>query len=161
MIHAVDTSGLDADVRLCFDVGDRRADGGEWIRVSFDSGGWWQDAWEWEDQWGTDDACERVCLDLTDIDSAAARNPGLRIRFNARSDATARFVFIDDVVVDGAVFCDGTGSLRLDTPSDEGGGSYTIEMENSAGAQMWAEVTCSWDSPPAPVTGSDGTRFQP
>ncbi|MBW2264110.1 MAG: hypothetical protein JRG91_19270 [Deltaproteobacteria bacterium] len=161
MIHAVDTSGLDADVRLCFDVGDHRADGGEWIKVSLDTGGWWLDAWEWEDQWGTDDACERVCLNLTDIDRAAARNPGLRIRFNVRSDASDRFVYIDDVVVDGVALCDGTGSLLLDTPSDEGGGSYTIEMENDAGTQMWAEMTCSWDSPPTPVTGSDGTRFMP
>ncbi|MBW2264111.1 MAG: hypothetical protein JRG91_19275, partial [Deltaproteobacteria bacterium] len=161
MTHDVDASGLDGDVRLCFDVGAEGSDGSEYIQVTFDTddGTGFQEAWYWEDEWGPDGACRRVCLHLTDIDPAAARNPDLRIRFEMRSDASDRYVFIDDIVVDGAVYCDGTGSVSTTSLTEAGSGSYDFLLSDDAGVPMGAYAVCTWDTATPPVIGAGGTWF--
>ncbi|MBW2263696.1 MAG: hypothetical protein JRG91_17165 [Deltaproteobacteria bacterium] len=161
MTHAVDTSGLDGDVRLCFDVGDFNSDWNEWISVQFDTGtgSGFVEAWYWENEWGTDGACSNVCLHLSDMDEDAARNPNLQIRFQLSSNQPGEVVFIDDIVVDGAVYCDGTGSVSTSTMTDTGGGGYSFDLSDDAGVPMGAYAVCSWDTPPTPITGWDGTWF--
>jgi hypothetical protein len=161
MTHDVDASGLDGDVRLCFDVGDDDTDGSEYVQVLFDAddGSGWQEAWYWEDEWGTDGTCRRVCLHLTDIDRDAARNPDLRIRFEVRSDSSSRYVFIDDIVVDGAVYCDGSGSASTSSLTERSGGNYDFTLSDDAVVPMGAYVVCTWDTATPPVTGAGGTRF--
>jgi hypothetical protein len=163
MTHHVDASGLDGDVRLCFDVGDDRSnDADEWITVSFDAadGTGWQTAWTWAEEWGSDGDCERVCLPLSDLDPDVARNPDLWIRFELSSDDDDRTVFIDDIEVDGAVFCDGTGHASTGAFSEAGLGTYSFTLQDDTGEPMGAYATCSWDTPPVPVEGWDGTRFR-
>jgi hypothetical protein len=161
MTHGVDTSTIDGDVTLCFDVGDDDSDGNEYIQVLFDAadGSGWQEAWYWEDEWGTDGACRRVCLHLSDIDRDAARNPDLRIRFEVYSDSSSRLVFIDDVVVDGAVYCDGSGSVGTSSLTERSGGNYDFALSDDAGVPMGAYAVCTWDTATPPVTGAGGTRF--
>ena len=161
MSHAVDTSALARDVRLCFAAGESFASSSsDRIQVEIDTGSGWQEAWYWEQGLSFGGACVDVCVNLTDLDPAAARNPSLQIRFTVQASEDTS-VYIDDIVLDGATLCDGAGSLRLGAPSDGGGGSYTIEVDNEVGRQLWGELSCSWDSPPEPVSGSDGTWFRP
>jgi hypothetical protein len=158
--RTVDTSTLGTDVRLCFDAGDTDAvSSSEQIQVEIDTGTGWQEAWYWERDWGASGECERVCLNLSDIDPSSARNPSLQIRFTVQSGNTDSYVYIDDIVLDGAAFCDGAGSASVGVVADAGGGSYTFDLVDDAGIPMWADVTCSWDDPPDPVVGSDGTAF--
>ncbi len=160
--RTVDASSLDGDVRLCFAAGDLGAlSSSDRIQVELDAGSGWREAWYWERNWVTGGSCTEICLNLTDLDPASARNPGLRIRFTVQSSDIDSYVYIDDIVLDGAVFCDGTGSAGAGAVSDVGGGSYSLDLSDTAGTQMWAELICSWDSPPAPVTGSGGTWFHP
>ncbi len=162
MSHSVDTSAIARDVRLCFAAGEAFAStSSDRLQVEIDTGTGWQEAWYWEQGLSFGGACVDVCLNLSDIDPAAARNPALQIRFTLQSSDTSRSIYIDDIVLDGAVLCDGTGSASAGTVSDDGGGSYSLDLSDTAGTPMWVELSCSWDSPPAPVTGSDGTRFVP
>jgi hypothetical protein len=160
MTHAVDASGLGSDVRLCFDLGDSGFGSGMYMRVSMDTGSGFQDIWYWSDNmvYGS---CSRVCLRLSDIDPAAARNPGLSIRFELHSGDSDERVFIDDVVVDGAVGCTGPGTASTGTITDTGGGSYSFDLTDDAGTQLSARVTCTWGSEPHTVSGSDSTLFRP
>jgi hypothetical protein len=160
MTHDVDTSTVDGDVRLCFEVGDSNADWNEWITVAFEAGSGWQDVWYWENDWGTDGACSRVCANLSDVNRHAARNPNLQIGFTLNSNDPTELVFIDDIVVDGAVYCNGTGSVSASAPTDLGGGTYSFDLSDDTGTPMGAYAVCSWDTPPAPITGWDGTWFQ-
>jgi hypothetical protein len=161
MVRAVDTSGLDGDVRLCFDVGDNHADWNETILVSFDSGNalGWQTAWYWENEWGTDASCSRVCLELSAIDQSVAKNPNLQIRFRIASNQGSEQVFIDDIVLDGAVYCDGSSRMTVGALTDTGGGSYAVQFSNDVGLPMGAQLTCSWDTPVDPIEGWDLTWF--
>ncbi len=68
-------------------------------------------------------------------------------------------MFIDDIVVDGAVYCDGSGSVSTSTMTDTGGGGYSFDLSDDAGVPMGAYAVCSWDTPPVPITGRDGTWF--
>jgi hypothetical protein len=159
MSHVVDTSTLDGDVRLCFDVGDDNSDQDEWIEVSFMTGSTWWSAWYWENEWGPDGDCRRVCLNLSDLDPFAARNRSLQIRFTLSSSNTDEHVFIDDIVVDGAVYCDGSGSVSTGAITDTGGGSYSFDMSDDAGVPLGGYAICSWDTPPDPIFGWAGTWF--
>jgi hypothetical protein len=160
MSHVVDTSAVDGDVRLCFFVGDDHSDAGEWISVWMDAGGGTTEVWYWDTQWGTDGACGKVCVGLSDVDPRAARNPGLVVGFTIASNSTGDRVFIDDVVVDGAVYCAGTGSVTAGPISEVGGGLYSFPLTDVAGVPMGATAVCTWDTPPDPVTGWDATWFR-
>jgi hypothetical protein len=161
MTHDVDTSTLDGDVTLIFSLADHRCDGSEWIRVSFDAsdGTGWQEAWYWEEEFGPDDACRKMSLNLSDIDPDVNRNPDLRIRFEIRSDAHDRNIYIDDVTVEGAQFCPGASHFSVSTIGDDGGGSYSFTLSSRTAVPSAAYVTCSWDTPPDPITDTDSTRF--
>ena len=93
------------------------------------------------------------------MDEDAARNPNLQIRFQLSSNQPGEAVFIDDIVVDGAVYCDGTGSVSTSTPSYTGGGSYSFDLSDDAGVPMGAYAVCTWDSATPPVIGAGGTWF--
>jgi hypothetical protein len=159
MIHSVDASTLDGDVRLCFDVGDDTSDWNEWIEVSFNTGTGWQEAWYWENELGTDGSCRRICVNLTDLDPDANNNPNLQIMFWLSSNVWSEQMFIDDIEVDGAVYCAATGKVSLSPVVDVGGGGYTFDIENDTGLPLGVWVDCSWDSPPTPISDSDMTRF--
>lgn len=160
MSHAVDTTAVDGDVRLCFDVGDRAADAGEWITVSFDAGTGWQEAWRWDDDLGTDGSCASVCVVLSDIDPAVALNPDLVIRFELVSNHVNDHLYIDDVLVDGATFCPAGSAASISGLADLGGGSYSFDLVDDAAAPMGAAARCSWDTPPELVAGLDTTWFR-
>jgi hypothetical protein len=163
MTHAVDASTLDGDVRLCFDVGDSLGDWNEWIAADFDAtgtGSSWQEAWYWENEWGSDGTCTQVCVNLSDIDPSVNNNPDLLIRFWLSSNTPGERVFLDDVFVDGAVYCPGTGLASIGSISDLGGGSYSLTLSDDVGRPLGAHVTCSWDTPPAPVLDRDTTWFR-
>jgi hypothetical protein len=160
MVHAVDASTLDGDVRLCFDVGDNWADWNEWIHVSFDAGTGWQEAWYWENELGADGTCRRVCLNLSDIDPDVDNNPNLLIRFWLSSNTWNERMFIDDIEVDGAVYCTASPNVSLTSIVDVGSGNYTFDIVDDAGVPLAAWVTCSWDTPPVPVSDRDWTWFQ-
>ena len=69
-------------------------------------------------------------------------------------------MFFDDVVVDGAGRCEGTGVVDVETISDDGAGSYSVDLTDAAGGPAPTWVTCSWDSPPAAIEGSDVLTFE-
>jgi hypothetical protein len=162
MTHAVDASALQTDVRLCFDVGGDRCNAGEMILVSFDAGDGTglQEAWYWEQEWGPDGTCQRVCVLLSEIDPDVLGEPSLLISFQLTSDDGDRWVFIDDVVVDGAGRCDGAGVVDVGAISDGGSGDYSFDLTDIAGGPAPVWVTCSWDSPTPPVEDTEYTIFE-
>jgi hypothetical protein len=159
--RTVDTTAACGDVRLCVDVGDRNADDGESIAILFDAGSGWQEAWRWEDDWGADGTCSRVCIVLTDLDPAAAGNPALGVRIDLASNHNLDHVLVDGIVVDGALPCPAGSAASVRGLTDESGGSYSLELVDDAGTLMSAFAICSWDEPDEPVEGSDGTVFTP
>jgi cysteine-rich repeat protein len=162
MTHAVDTSGLDGDVRLCFDVGDTGAGPEESVQAAFsaDGGASWKTAWQHAGDITPDGRCVRVCASLSDLDDGAARNPAMMIRFTL--SAGANRVAIDDVSVAGAVYCDAGESIALgpvtETPTP---GTYEVQVRNESRGRIGALVTCRWGDPSLLVEGSDEVLFRP
>jgi hypothetical protein len=158
--HTVDTTGADTDVRLCFDVGDHWTESDAWMTVSLDAGSGWQEVWHWESDWGPDDSCTRICMSLSDVNSAVAGITGLEIRFELSTSHHLHDLYIDNVLVDGASFCPARSEASVSGLTDLGGGSYSLDLVDDAGSQMLALAHCSWDTPPEPVEDTDGTWFQ-
>jgi cysteine-rich repeat protein len=160
MQRTVDTSSLDADVRLCFDLGDNGANTGELIAVQFstDGGSTWRSAWYQEQEMTLDGFCAHPCVSLSALDPDAARNPDMKIRFTLRSDGQA--VTVDDITVSGAVFYSAGGTLAIDPVTETGvPGIYGVVVHDAAGEQMTAQPSCSWDDPAVPVSGWDEISF--
>jgi len=159
MEHDVDTSGLDGDVHLCFDLGDDGSDNGERIHAEFsvDGGETWAAAWYQEKNMTPDGTCRNICVNLSNIDGAVSRNPDMKIRFTLRSDN--KKVDIDDIEVFGAVFCDAAGRVVLGAIEEDTPGHYQFSVTNLTGDPLLVMVHCRWDDPPRPVEGTFNIHF--
>jgi hypothetical protein len=161
--RTVDASGLDGNVVLCFTYGDDGADGASQFDVAFNPGGGWKTAWSQTGDPGPDQNCREVCVNLSNIDSRANRNPALDIQFSV--DASGGKIDIFEVRVEGAVYCDGEtiGAITLGAISEGAAGTYTFDMNDAPWEQFQADILCSWDSPPAgqELEISDSVWYRP
>lgn len=161
--RTVDASALDGEVELCFALGNVSWNS-NYVRVRFDAGGGdgWETAWYQEGDLGPLGDCANICVNLSDLDPGVNRNPALRIRFEFNSEGAFWGThIIDDIVVRGAEFCDGSDYISLGAITEEGGGRYAVEAACGSEGRTSADIVCSWDSPPSPVQGSDTLTFDP
>ncbi|MBN1944978.1 MAG: hypothetical protein JW797_04840 [Bradymonadales bacterium] len=164
--RTLDLSTLDGDITLCFGYGDNHADNDESLRVQFDVGGGvgWQDAWYQVGSPGPNNDSVQICANLSDLDPRVNRNPAVGLRFTLTSDDTTEEITIDvdDIAVQGAVFCDGSPWVNLSDPVDGGDGAYQFTVSGTAGEQLTADILCSWDDPPlGAVEAMDSVWFTP
>lgn len=153
------------DVEVCFWMGDDGAGGGEVFLVEVDETGTGADykpVWGVSGNAGQDRDCLEVCVNLSDQIPGVDRNPNVLLRFNLASDGGK--LDLDEVLVRGAVACDGAGVIGF-SPGGISGvqNEYFIDAENLDGTQLPARVTCSWDSPPVgeEVEASDEIHYVP
>jgi hypothetical protein len=129
--------------------------------VQFDTGGGWQDLWGQSGDAGSDGMCKNICVNLSNIDPAVNRHPALKIRLvmNSAIDVIA----VDDIILRGAQFCDGTGTVTLGAYTDNSDGTYTFTALDVPGDQLNADILCSWDTPPTgqEVEAVDSVWYQP
>jgi hypothetical protein len=161
----VDASSLDGDVRLCFTYGDNGAWGSDTnIDVFFDAGSGWKNIWAQSGNFGPNGNCREVCINLSDLDPDANRNPDLGVRIEMASGNSSP-VSLYEVRVSGALYCDGDaiGAVQLDTMTDNGDGTYTFDARDVPVEQLTADILCSWDSPPSgqEVETTDTVWYQP
>ncbi len=162
MERMVDTTSVDGEVVLCFSIGDD--DSGTTARVQFDltDGSGWQTLWEMSGNLGDDNTCRQVCLNLSDVDPDAAANPSLWIRFFLNSNrlyATGHYV-LDDILLSGSPFCDGSSWVSLGPVTETGGGIYDFTVTRATATKVSPVVTCSWGTPPAPLRDRAVIDFQ-
>ena len=159
----VDVSSLDGNVKLCFDYGDQGGGFAESIDVDFDAqrGAGWQSAWsQADDDLGTDATCMQICVNLSDINSDVNRNPDLLIRFSLAAGAFGTYN-LDNVIVSGAQYCDGSGTVTLSAIAELGAGLYGFTAADDAGNRLDADINCTWDTPPTPVEDWETVNFIP
>ncbi len=163
MTRTVDASELDGNVTLCFDLGDDQSSGDNSILVEFNAndGDGWQEAWLQNGSIGTDQTCMNICVNLSDIDTDVNRNPALRIRFDVDTRPAGNKIDIDDILVAGAVYCDGAGTVTLGAISESGGGTYAFTVADVGGGRVDADIQCSWDPSPAAIFDWAPTSFIP
>jgi hypothetical protein len=99
----VDASALDADVELCWHFGDKGNDADKTLLVEYDAGSGFQSAWGYTGNQGPNDGCLQVCVNLTNLDPAVARNPDLGLRFSLGSNSEE--LVIDHILLRGARNC--------------------------------------------------------
>jgi len=152
--RTVDTSAYDGNIELCFSIGDDN--GGTSVTVQFDArqGAGWQTVWYQTGDLGADQTCRQICANLSDINRDAARNPALLIRFtmNANVIPGDGWYDLDDIEVYGSTYCDAAGMVDLTAIVDSGLGHYGFSTVDLTDGLMSPIVTCSWDSPPLPVS---------
>ncbi|MBW1808588.1 MAG: hypothetical protein JRJ87_10375, partial [Deltaproteobacteria bacterium] len=162
MTQVVDASGLDGNVTLCFTSGDDRADAGESITVSFDTGtGIWQTARYQAGNMGPNQTCRDYCVNLSAIDPAVNRNPNLGISFYLTSNNNDDEIELDNISVSGAVYCDGSAEVSLSAISDDGGGAYSFTATDVPATRLDADINCVWDWPPVPIEDWSLIEFLP
>ncbi|MBN2498026.1 MAG: hypothetical protein JXR96_25770 [Deltaproteobacteria bacterium] len=144
--RGVDTSMLDGDVQLCFTCGDDGAVAGTHLLAEFDTGGGWQTAFETGAGLDANKVCRQVCASLSEIDPRAARNADLRIRFDVDARPSGK-LFLYDVQVDGAVFCEEPAWVATSALNDIGGGRYDLTARDLAAEPLDADVVCEWGDP--------------
>jgi len=143
----VDTSALTGDVELCFFFGDDGNDAGKSLGVTFTTDGTiWQDAWNFSGEQDPDQTCREVCVNLSDIDPLAARNPALGLQFDLYSGRDP--IYVDQITITGAEVCDAAGVVDLSTLTDNTDGTYTFTAQDVAGTPVNVTITCTWDDPP-------------
>ena len=161
--RTVDAYSLDGDVQLCFDLGGRNANNSsDMIKAEFDAGTGWETAWSQDSEFGDNSTCANVCVNLSEINPAVKRNRALSIRFTVASDAQDDYIALDNVSLSGAQYCDGAdiGAVQLGALSDGGAGTYTFTATNTAGEQLGADITCSWE-PDVDLESSDSIWYIP
>ncbi len=143
----VDTTGLTGDVWLCFFFGDDGAGTRRSLDVQISTNGVdWTDAWNFSGDQGPDQSCGEVCVNLTDLDPAAAENPALGLRFAMYSSQDP--LYLDHITVRGAEICDAAGVSELGAFGDNADGTYTFTARDTAGIPIDVDITCTWDDPP-------------
>jgi hypothetical protein len=159
----IDASGLDSHVELCFDHGDHAADSsGEYLTASYDVGNDWQTAWHRNTNFGLDDICRTVCVNLSELEPAVNNHPSLRIRIRLHSDRNDDNVVLDNVVLKGASYCPADPqTVLLNELQDQGDGSYTFQAIDVGVSQMTTEVRCYWGSDPSIRTDYSSIWFRP
>ena len=143
----VDASAFDADVELCWHFGDKGNDANKTLLVEYDAGSGFQPAWGYTGNQGPNNGCLQVCINLSGLDPAVARNPNLGLRFSL--DSSSEELVIDHILLRGARNCAAGADLTLGPMSDNGDGSYSFNAVDALGDQLDADILCSWDSPPA------------
>ncbi|MCK5803092.1 MAG: hypothetical protein KAI66_09680, partial [Lentisphaeria bacterium] len=159
--RVIDISVLDGSVELCFEFGDDHADFGDSIHVEFDPGTGWQTAWYQNGNMGQDNTCYQVCVNLSNIDPTVNRNSALGIRFTLTSNAWSDEIFLDNVLLRGAIYCDGSGAILLGAMSDETGGIYSFTATDLSGARLDGDINCYWDLPPVPIEDWSHVEYMP
>jgi hypothetical protein len=161
--RSIDASALDGNVVLCFTYGDDGAGSGSQFDVSFNAGGGWKTAWSQTGDPGPDQNCREVCINLSNIDYRANRNPALDIQFSV--DAVGGKIDIFEVRVEGAAYCDGEtiGAIAMDPIIEGVAGTYTFDLRDDTWDQFQVDILCSWDSPPPgqELEISDSVWYQP
>ena len=154
--QTVDASTFDGNVELCFSFG--FWDEGNDVEVSFNAGNGWEYAWGQEILLGDEGDCYHVCVNISDIDGDAKRNPELEIRFDV--DALGGVYILDDIEVRGAVYCDAAGAIDIGEITEMGDeGYYQFTVTDVTRNQMSPDIHCSWDDPPDPVEDWDTIDF--
>jgi hypothetical protein len=152
--RTVSTSAYDGNIELCFSIGDDN--GGTSLLVQFNAqrGAGWQTAWYQTGDLGPDQTCRHICVNLSDMNRDAARNPALLIRFDVNSNVSpgSGYYDLDDVEVWGSTYCNGAPYVRLSAIAEAGSGHYGFSAVDLTNTPMSPIMTCSWDSPPAPVS---------
>jgi hypothetical protein len=144
----VDTTALTGDVVLCFFYGDDGAGAQKSLDVAFTTNLVdWQTAWSHSGDQGPDQTCQEVCVNLTDLDPAAAGNPTLWLSFDLYGGADP--VYLDHITLKGAEVCDAAGAVDLSVLTDNANGTYTFTAQDTAGIPLDITITCAWDDPPA------------
>jgi cysteine-rich repeat protein len=157
--HALDTSTIDGEVMLCFDLGENNADGGESVSAEFstDGGHTWHRAWYQEKNMTPNMECRNICVDLSSIEPSIRRNPDARIRFSLTADN--RIVVIDAIEVSGAEYCDGSALVGVSPVSEDTPGHYELGVSTPGSDQLSVLLTCGWDEPPLPVESTAEIMF--
>ena len=159
--RSVDTSGVDAQLELCWRMGGRN-NGTVQFAMEMDAGSGWEVAYSYLGPASSDeDICAERCVELTGVNPAAADNPFLGLRFTIM--ALDERVHFDDIRLSGQALCDVTGSglLRVDPLVQDSSDQYSIEIDNLDGRPFGVTVRCAWDERDPAVTGSDSFEFFP
>ncbi|MBW2699333.1 MAG: DUF2341 domain-containing protein, partial [Deltaproteobacteria bacterium] len=143
--RVVDTRGLDGEVRLCFTFADDGAGEGSSLRASFHSGMAWRQAYYQADDLGTNQECRELCINLSDLDPAVARNPALGIRFDVT--AVGGKIYFQDIHLEGIVACDAGTDVFLTSLVEGNGGHYSFTARDDATAPFDADLVCAWGDP--------------
>jgi len=159
---AVDTSLLDGDIWVCFQLGYDGSGGGDRVALYYDdaTGSGFQLAWEHNNRLGWDNRCRERCANLSDIDPDVNNNPKLGIRLLI--DSTNGQINLYGVTVTGAQYClaaNGVVSLSA-PPSGDGSGNYDFTATDTFGRQLTTEIQCFWEPDPA-LTAKQSVWFQP
>jgi hypothetical protein len=155
--HAVDTTGGTSGihVELCWSLGDDGPTDGT-FRVEFSTAGTFQTAYEVTGNLGPDYVCSERCVDLSDLDPAAANNPNLRIRFSWT--VQSRKAALDDIVVrEVGSRCDAgeLGHVITSDVSASAPGTYEIQILNQRQRTIRGTLECVWNGGGTAVKASD------
>ncbi len=131
------------DVELCFYYGENGANGGEIVTVDVDSGLGWQTQWSNEGNFGANNTCAQVCLNLSDLDPAVDHNANAGIRIQL--EAGDHEIDLDQIVFSGHQDCTVPAVVSLGNPQDpDNDGIYDFTATDTDG-QLTSDITCQWD----------------
>jgi hypothetical protein len=144
METVVDAGQVDGELVACFKIGSAATDAGDQITLEFDSGQGYKPAWTQAGSIGTENECREICVNLSDIDPAALRNPALGIRFDITSTQT---IGLYGVTLSGAHYCSADPAfLSLSSPTESGGGVYDFTANDVLSHPLGATIQCRWNS---------------
>ncbi|HUU01785.1 MAG TPA: hypothetical protein VM425_10110 [Myxococcota bacterium] len=135
------------DLQLCFYYGENGANANEIVTVDVDSGLGWQPVWSNEGNFGSDNTCEQVCLNLSDLDPAVDHNANAGIRIQLEADDHE--IDLDQIVISGHPDCSLPAVVSLSNPQDpDMNGTYDFTATDSD-AQITSDISCQWTPDPA------------
>jgi hypothetical protein len=91
--------------------------------------------------------------------STAEISSALSIRFTLQSIGAQNDLYLDNVLVTGALCSDAGGAVSFGPPIDRGGGLYTVQV--TATQRGAAHLRCSWDSMGPPIDDKATIVFTP
>ena len=158
--QTVDASSLDGNIEVCFSFGDYEE--GDFLRVAINAGNGLRTVWLQDYNLSDEGECHNVCVNVSDVDPDANRNPALIIGFQldaVRSLADPLYL-LDDIEVRGAVYCDAAGAIDIGEITEMGDeGYYQFTVTDVTRNQMSPDIHCFWDDPPDPVEDWDSIDF--
>jgi len=157
MQHAVDTSALADEVNLCWLMGDRAGTEVD-ITVYFDSnqGDGWQTAYSDSGYALYGQGCQKICVNLAEIDPAAAANPNLQIMFDVH--VINNDFYLDDITVGGVARCQADSEVATSDVIHVAGDLYNVRVDNLANRNYHVYLECSWMGAALPI-GTAGDAF--
>ncbi len=156
---AADTSVFCDDIWVAFDYGGRGETPDELFTVSYDAGAGFSTVFTDAAGVGPDNTLFAFPLNLSAASAAAAENAALSIRFTLQSIGAQNDLYLDNVLVTGALCSDAGGAVSFGPPIDRGGGLYTVQV--TASERGAAHLRCQWDSMSPPIDDKATIVFTP